>query len=216
MCVVKWLKKKLINDKEITDEYIDELMKKSTNLKRPSDNPYNKELHKKLNEYLQFSISSKDNFVNWITGLSTGILFFAFTKFEILNKNTEPLLIVGLVSFSTICFAIIFKISLSSRFSIMELEIEIVKTLWEGYKLQEKLKEILNKGEKIGNELKKDYVKNQEQSLKLLDDKYMDKLRKSGRIKLKALEMSYAITVILFTASIFLLSRYFFKSFIIG
>lgn len=75
-----------------------------------ADNAYLEKYHNKLKELWRSEISSKDNLLTWITGLSCGVLLFIFTQKEQLTNTEKMVKWPGTMFFFAVISAILFKI----------------------------------------------------------------------------------------------------------
>src|SRR5438445_8479373 len=131
------------------DKNIDvaELEAKRQRVKAKSDNPTSKAYGDKLAELLNSRATARDNFVNWITGLATGTMFLAFS-----NVGSAPtdlrtvLLLSGVSSFVCVLSAMAFKILLEVRFSALELEVSLLKNIWQGHDIRSQLEQLVKDG----------------------------------------------------------------------
>ena len=189
------------DDKEIN---IKELEEKCRKVKEKLQNPLNDEFHNKLKELLNTKINSRDNFINWVTGLTTGAMFLIFANISSLGNN-KPLLIstIGILFLSVIS-AMFFKIFLEVRYSNEEIEVEVLKILWEGKDAEIQIKAMIGAGKEVSEKDKKKLYKNINDSVKYLDDGYLEKLKAPITIKSKLLTFFYNLTVFLFFLGIIL------------
>ncbi|MDD4980937.1 MAG: hypothetical protein PHC54_06710 [Candidatus Omnitrophica bacterium] len=202
MLICSWFKSRVKKEEDIN---IDELIERFKKLKPKLENPHNKAYHGKLNELLQSKTSSRDAFINWITGLATGALFFTFANFPSKLYNITILKCAGISLFLTILSALAFKIFLEVRYSALELEVALLQNLWEGHDLKSKLEEMFNKDGEVDENAKKEFLRNYRDSLNYLDDKHIEKLKKPVNIKSKFLTLFYWSTLILFILGVSLI-----------
>lgn len=194
------------------DEKVDveALEKKRKKIKPITENPHIKEYGEKLSELLNLRADAMDNFVNWVTGLATGSMFLAFSNFASTPDNIRVVLLwSGIVSFLCIASAMSFKILLRVRFSNLELEVSILKNLWESHEIQTQLKEKTTRGEKITEKDTQKLLRNQEQSLNYLDEDYIERLKKPILLKSQRFIFSYWLTLALFFIGIILMASYY-------
>lgn len=177
MNIFRWFKDRAKKEEEID---IGELQKKLEKLKPKLDNSHNKEYHDKLNELLQSQINSRDNFINWIAGLTTGAMFFIFANISSTVNYLKILILAGGIFFATIISAILFKIFLEVRYGPLILEVKLLRNLWEGYDLRSELK-----GAKIGKSesevdegAKRKFLRNFSNSLNFIDPNHIEKLKR--------------------------------------
>ncbi|MEA1980514.1 MAG: hypothetical protein U9N54_06030, partial [candidate division Zixibacteria bacterium] len=90
--------------------------------KERQKNPWIEKYHNKLKELLQSEINSKNNFINWITGLSCGTLLFVFTQ----NKE-KVIVLAGIAFFSSLISAILFKMFLRVNYGPLRIEVKLLR-----------------------------------------------------------------------------------------
>jgi len=202
MSICSWFKRGV---KEEEDINIDELIERFKKLKPKLENPHNKAYHERLNELLQSKTSSRDAFINWITGLAIGALFFTFANFSSRLPSITILKWAGAFLFFTVLSALAFKIFLEVRYSALELEVALLQNLWEGHDLESKLEEMFIKDGKTDEKAKKEFFRNCRDRLNYLDDSYIEKLKKPINIKSRFLTFFYWLTLILFISGISLI-----------
>ncbi|MBI1882843.1 MAG: hypothetical protein HYS08_01360 [Chlamydiae bacterium] len=204
----KWL----INKLKRSDEKIDiaELEKKAEEIKRKCDNPHNKEYHEQLNEFLQTKLSGRDNFINWLTGLATGALFFTFNKLSNDLAYVEILVLGSKLLVLTVFSALVFKIFLEIRYVSMKLGVEILKNLWEGHNIRNQIEEIATTGnKKVDEKIKTKFLCNFRDSLRFYDEDYLEGLKRPIGVKTRLLTLFYWLTIGLFVSGIAFISTFF-------
>lgn len=202
-----WLKNKFRkeSDEDIEKE-IDELLKKIKEIDPIITNPYNQEYHKKSNELFQSILTARDNFINWITGLSTGAIFFVFTKVSSEIGNVSCLKLAGRTLFATIICALFFKFFLEVRYGILRFDVYILGTLWEGGQLKQEVKKMLDKQGEVDKETKREFLENHREHLRLLDSKYLERFKRQGSRQIRALTLFYYLSLLTFVSGIILLA----------
>ena len=207
MNILYWLinRFKKENDEDIENE-INDLLQKVREINPIITNPHNREYHQKLTNLFQSVLSARDNFINWITGLATGAIFFVFTRISSATINTCGLKWAGRVLFGTIISALLFKLFFEVRHSALKFEVHILGTLWERKELNQEVKKMLEKQGEADKETKKKFLKNHREHLRFLDNKYIERLKKPGMIQLRALNFFYYLTLGTFMLSIILLA----------
>lgn len=191
---------------------IDALEKKRLRVKAKSENPTNSQYGDKLAELLNSRATARDNFVNWIAGLATGAMLLAFSNLASApNEFKTILLYSGLASFLCIFSAIAFKILLEVRFSALELEVALLKNIWEGHDIRTQLNEMMQSGKEITEEMKQRLLRNMDESLDYLDESNLERLKKPINLKLRLWTYSYWQTLGLFVVGTGLMASYFVK-----
>jgi hypothetical protein len=171
------------------------------------ENPHNKLYREKLGELLNTKTNARDNFINWITGLATGSILFAFSNGLSPSGNLRGALFLSAAAFFfCIVSAMIFKIFLEVRFSTLEIEVSLVKTMYEGYDIRTQLKEMNQSGEDISEEDKQRLLENMKETLNYLDEDRIEKLKRPINIKSKLLTYFYWQTLTLFFFGITLMA----------
>ena len=189
---------------------IDMLEAKRQRVKVKSTNPINSEYGDKLAELLDLKATARDNFVNWITGLATGAMFLAFSNMSSAPTHLQMILLLsGLIFFLCIIFAVTFKILLEVRFSALELEVLLLKNIWEGNDISTQLQELMQRGVEITEENKQKFLRNMDESLNYLDETNLEKLKKPIDMKSKLWVYSYWQTLCLFIAGLGVMVFYF-------
>ncbi|MBI3576083.1 MAG: hypothetical protein HY083_10605 [Gammaproteobacteria bacterium] len=191
---------------------IDALEKKRLRVKAKSENPANSQYGDKLAELLNSRATARDNFVNWIAGLATGVMSLAFSNLvSAPNELKEILLYSGLASFLCIVSAMAFKILLEVRFSALELEVALLKNIWEGHDIRTQLNEMMQSGKEITEEMKQRLLHNMNESLDYLDESNLERLKKPINLKFRLWTYSYWQTLGLFIMGVGLMALYFVK-----
>lgn len=189
---------------------IDELEAKRQRVVAKSANPKSKEYGDKLGELLNAKATARDNYVNWVTGLASGSMFLAFSNIG--SAPTELrifLLLSGFSSFLSVLSAMAFKILLDVRFSALELEVSLLKNIWQGHDIRTELEELVKSGKEITESEKQKFLRNMDESLNYLDESYLKKLKRPINIKTKLWIWSYWQTLAFFVAGIVLIVLYF-------
>lgn len=169
-------------------------------------NPHAEQYRIKLLELLTSKTTSRDNFINWITGLTTGSLFFSLS-----NIHSSPdaprlaLISSALASLLGIISSISFKMALEARFFALELEVEILKTLYDGHDLRTQLSAELDRGNKISDADNQKFLRNVDQSLNLSDKKQIEKRTRSQNIKNRLMQIFFWSAIVLFSVGLLLL-----------
>lgn len=169
-------------------------------------NPHVKEYNNKLQELLTSKTNSRDNFINWITGLATGSMFLALSNLSTTPQSGRLLfLLSAIASFIGIIFAIVFKILLEVRFFALELEVEILKVLYEGHDLKARLTSETSAG-KIPSEADvQKFLRNIDQHLDILDKNKFDERARHPQLKGKLLDYFFWAAIGMFTTGLFLM-----------
>lgn len=189
---------------------VKELEAKIQRVRKKSDNPTARQYADKLSELLDSKATARDNFVNWITGLATGSMFLAFSNASsALPDDNLILLLSGTTSFLCIISALAFKILLEVRFSALELEVSLLKNIWEGHDIRAELAPLMQEGEDIPEEQKQRFLQNLDQSLNYLDENHLKELKRPINIKSKLWVWSYWLTLGLFLAALSLMVLYY-------
>lgn len=189
---------------------IDELEAKRQRVVAKSANPKSKEYGDKLGELLNAKATARDNYVNWVTGLASGSMFLAFSNIG--SAPTELrifLLLSAFSSFLSVLSAMAFKILLDVRFSALELEVSLLKNIWQGHDIRTELEELMKSGKEITESEKQKFLRNMDESLNYLDESYLKKLKRPINIKTTFWIWSYWQTLAFFVAGIVLIVLYF-------
>lgn len=191
---------------------VDELEAKRQRVDAKSNNPTSKGYGDKLAELLNSKASARDNFVNWITGLATGSMYLAFSTIgSAANDLRVVLLLSGLSSFLCVLSAMAFKILLDVRFSALELEVSLLKNIWEGHNIRSKLEDLRKSGKEVTENEKQKLLRNLDDSLNYLDEKYLREIKRPINFKSKIWVWSYWQTLAFFVAGIFLMALYYLR-----
>lgn len=191
---------------------IDALEIKLQRVKAKSENPTNSQYGDKLAELLNSRATARDNFVNWIAGLATGAMSLAFSNLASAPNGLKTILLCsGLASFLCIIFAMAFKILLEVRFSALELEVSLLKNIWEGHDIRTQLDEMMQIGKEVTEEIKQKFLRNMNESLDYLDESNLEKLKKPINLKSRLWDYSYWLTLGLFVMGVGLMAFYFVK-----
>ena len=177
-----------------------ELEEKVRRVMSKSENPTTKEYGDRLAEFLDSKATTRDNFINWITGLATGSMFLAFSySSSAIPKEKLFLLFSGIASFLCIISALTFKILLEKvRFNHSELELSLLKSIWEGHNLKAELDYKKQSNEIVTKEDIEKLTENRNETSNYLDDGYVNNLKKSINLKAKIWDYSYWTTLALF------------------
>jgi len=191
---------------------IDELEAKRQRVIAKSDNPTSKEYGDKLAELLNAKATARDNFVNWITGLATGSMFLAFSNLDSATTDLHVFMVLsGLSSFLCILSAMAFKILLDVRFSALELEVSLLKNIWQGHDIRSELEQLKKIGKEVTEDEKQKLLRNMDDSLNYLDENYLKKLKKPINLKSQLWIWSYWLTLAFFAVGIMLIVLYYLK-----
>lgn len=170
------------------------------------ENPQTKEYNEKLKELFSSKLVSRDNFVNWVTGLASGSLFLALSNLATTPQSIRGILLCSAIaSFLGIAFAIIFKVLLEVRFFGLELEVFILKTLYDGHDLRTQMTTELNRTGVANEAAKQKFYKNMSDSLDLLDRSIVGDPSRSQHMKLQFLAFFFWASVVMFAAGITLI-----------
>ena len=192
---------------------IDELEANRQRVIAKSNNPKSKEYGDKLAELLNAKATACDNFVNWITGLATGAMFLAFSSIDSATTGLRiVLLLSGLSSFLCVLSAMAFKILLDVRFSALELEVSLLKNIWQGHDIRSELEALVKSGKDVTEDQKQKLLRNMDDSLNYLDENYLQKLKEPINFKSKLWVWSYWQTLALFLAGVVLMAGYYVRS----
>ncbi|TRZ95878.1 hypothetical protein D4R78_02265 [bacterium] len=197
------------NIRKFSEEDIKALEEKCKSVKQKIINPRNAEFHDKLKDLLNAKADSRDNFINWITGLTTGAIFLILNKVSPgMDDKLLQISIIGILFF-TIISAFLFKVFLEVRYSCEELDVALLKNIWEGYDIKSRLEDLAKQGKEISEEEKQKFYKNLEDSVNYLDSDFLEKSKKPITIKSKLLVFFYGFTIFLFFVGITLMIIYF-------
>jgi hypothetical protein len=201
-----FLKKKL---KKFTESDIKVLEEKIKRIKQKIDNPHNAAFHDKLKNLLNAKADSRDSFINWITGLTTGAIFLMLNKIAPgMEDKILPISIIGIL-FSTILSAFFFKVFLEVRYSCEELDIALLRNIWEDHDIRSGLADLIKQGKEVSEEEKQKLYNNLEESLMYLDSDFLEKSKKPITVKSNLLAFFYGLTMFLFFMGIALMVTYF-------
>ncbi|RJO63840.1 MAG: hypothetical protein C4540_06315 [Candidatus Omnitrophota bacterium] len=195
--------------KEYSEEEIRAIEEKCKSIKQEIENPHNKEFHDKLKILLNAKADSRDNFINWLTGLTTGAIFFMLNKVSPIMDNRILSISIIAILFLTILSAVLFKVFLEVRYSSEELEVAMLKNIWEGYDITKRTENLMTQGRTITDEEKEKLYKNFEESIKYIDNDFLERSKKPITIKSFLLSFFYKSSVFLFLAGITLTIVYF-------
>lgn len=178
-----------------------------TQLKEEGEsNPHVEIYRNKLEELLSNKLNLRDNFINWITGLSTGSMFLSLSSLNSSTTHNVRLILLSsaISSFFGIVFAIKFKVLLDIRFIGLETEVNILKILYEGHDLRARLNSAMNHKSIVNEADENEFLLNMDQSLDLLDPTFQ-KPSKSQNCKYRLLSFSYWVATGLFILGITLI-----------
>lgn len=193
-----------------TEIDIEDLEEKRKRVKAKSDNPHSKEYGDKLAELLNSRAIARDNFINWITGLATGSMFLAFSGISAEANSLQGYLVFsGIASFFCIASAMAFKILLEVRFSALELEVSLLKSIWQGHDIRTQLEEMVKEGKEITEEDKQKFLRNINESLDYLDEAHLEELKKPINRKSRIWVYSYWQTLALFILGTGIMAYYY-------
>jgi len=210
--VGEWRRKKLTRKLHLEiDGKIEKFEKYYKENPPPTElNPYNKEYHDKLDKLMQEEIGSRDDFINWITGLTVAAILFLYPKvlnFDIANtqrnlSNFYALFSAEFIFFLTFISAMVFKCFLSVRFFHKKVEVKILNLMWSHHDLIKEIKNNIEKNTSIDSATELKFLKDHNDHLDLSDPIYQKKLKKRMFIKAKILDYAYASAVICFIFAI--------------
>jgi len=202
-------KKKETTIEEEIEKLCEEVEKKRKNLKPKLENPITKEYHAKLKELLDSKYNSRDNFMNWVTGLTTGAALFVFANVSSVVNNKILFRWSGVILFSAIISAMLFKILLEVRYSSQELDLELLKNFYKGYDTREQIKKMVEAEGRVTNEYKLKLLKIQMKNFNFLDEAFLEKRARPITIKSRLLNYFYYSTLTLFLIGVSLMAGYF-------
>ena len=189
---------------------IDALEAKRQRVKVKSANPANSEYGDKLAKLLDSKATARDGFVNWITGLASGAMFLAFSNVSSAPTHLQIILLLsGFIFFLCIISALACKILLEVRFCALELEVSLLKNIWEGHDIRTQLQELMQRGVEITEENKQKFLRNMDESLNYPDESNLEKLKKPINIKSRLLVYAYWLTLGLFITGLGIMVFYF-------
>lgn len=137
-------------------------------------------------------------------------MFLAFSNVSSASLNDNLfLLLSGITSFLCILSALTFKILLEVRFSALELEVSLLKNIWEGHDIRAELELLTQHGEDVTEEHEQRLLRNLDESLNYLDESYLEKLKRPINLKSKLWVWSYWVTLGLFLAALSLMVSYY-------
>ncbi len=170
-------------------------------------NPHLNELRAKLVELLAVQTKSKDEFINWITGLSTAAMYLALTNLDSGPQSVRLLLLLsGLASFGELFAAIAFKYFFANvRFSDLQLEVNIQRNLFQGHDINTHLTDLANQGTAITDADRQQFLQNMDESLNLIDPSNLHTYQKPVEANETLMHCSYRLSVVLFILGIALL-----------
>lgn len=134
------------------------------------DNPHLAEYRSKLVELQASKTKSHDEFINWVSGLTTASMYFALTAIKTATVAPRILLLLSAtLSFLALLAALAFKLFLEVRYKDLELEVHILKTLFTAHEAQTNITLRLNAGEQISDDQQQVFLQNMDAQLDLLD-----------------------------------------------
>jgi hypothetical protein len=169
-------------------------------------NPHLEDYRKTLIELLTVKIKSQDEFINWVTGLSTASMYLALTNLQTTHQPERFfLLISALASFAGIMTAIAFKYFSNVRFSDLELQVEINRNLAQGYDINTYITNLTNQEKPISKTDIQRFLKNMDESLSLLDPENLHAYQQPVKTKEMLMARFYRLSIILYVLGIVLL-----------
>ena len=174
-------------------------------------NPYLRDFNNKLKELMQSEVNSKDHFINWITGLTSGAILFVFTQIKGMDYNEWILFWAGTLFFLAILSAILFKIFLKVNYGVLRLEVNLLRILWEGHEFRRNAIEEKTKKGKVCKETAEKLKRNQRESIKVLDPKHKERTIKWSTLGYNLLGIFYWGTLILFVSGFICIGVVFFS-----
>ncbi len=194
---------------KFTDQEIRDAEEKCKKFKQEVENPHNKEFHDKLINLLNKKVDSRDSFINWLTGLTTGAIFLILNKISPGMDNRILFVLAISAFFLTILVAMLFKVFLEVRYSSDEFEIDMLKNVWEGHDIKRRIDDLLMEGKKIDEVEIQRFYGNLKDSIKYLDKDFLERSKRPVAMKSKLLSICYGLTVFLFFIGITLMTIYF-------
>ncbi len=187
-----------------------ELEAKLQRMNAKSDNPTGKAYGDKLTELLNSRATARENFVNWITGLATAAMFLAFSNVASAPFNLRALLLFsGISSFLCILSAMAFQIFLEVRFASLELEVSLLKNIWEGHNIRSRLQQLMHSRRDVSEGEKQALLRNMADSLNYLDENRLKELKRPINFKTKLWIWSYWQTLVFFVTGVVLMALYY-------
>lgn len=119
-----------------------------------------------------------------------------------------PISIIGIL-FSAILSAFFFKVFLEVRYSCEELDIALLRNIWEGHDIRSGLVDLIKQGKDVSEQEKQKLYNNLEESLMYLDSDFLEKSKNPITIKSNLLVFFYGLTMFLFFVGIALMITYF-------
>jgi hypothetical protein len=195
--------------RKFSEEEIKEIEEKCRKIKQEIENPLNREFHDKLKYLLNAKADTRDNFINWLTGLTTGAIFLILNKVSSgMDNRILPISII-VILFLAILSAMLFKVFLEVRYSSEEFEVAMLKTIWEGYDIRKRIDDSIRQGKPISEEEKQRLYKNLKDSINYVDAGFLEKSKKPITIKSNLLSFFYNLTVFSFFIGITMMIVYF-------
>lgn len=137
-------------------------------------------------------------------------MFLAFSTIGSATTDLRVVLLLsGLSSFLCVLSAMAFKILLDVRFSALELEVSLLKNIWEGHDIRSQLEELMISGKEVTENEKQKLLRNFDDSLNYLDENYLKELKRPINLKSKLWVWSYWQTLAFFVAGIVLIALYY-------
>jgi hypothetical protein len=195
--------------KVFSEAEIKALEERCKNIRQTVANPNNTEFHDKLKNLLNAKVDSRDNFINWITGLTTGAIFLLLNKIYPGMADKELPILIIVVLFLTIFSAFLFKIFLEVRYSSEEFDVTLLKNIWEGHDIKTRLQDLAKQGKVITEEERQKFYRNLNETLSYLDSDFLARTKKPVNIKSKLLTLFYGLSIFLFLLGITLMIIYF-------
>lgn len=208
-----WLQCQTNKKRKIRDNLIVQINKKlpifEENAKKAqfaSPNPHNKKYHRKLVELISLQDTAQDNFINWITGIASGSIFWGLSK--ILDPSLKDLTVyckitffVGM-DFLVLLTAICFKLFFRNKFNYLKLETEILGVLWKSHELKLQIENDLKQSGNVALDIEIEFLKNHLHNIDLATPEYVSKIKKKILLKSKILDFLYKLTVLSFLVTI--------------
>ncbi|NQU65511.1 MAG: hypothetical protein HQ517_14675 [SAR324 cluster bacterium] len=189
--------KKEINIEEIVVE-IERLRKDPV-----KPNPFNTKYRRLLSLDYKAQWKERDNFINWITVLSTGTTVFSINTIMMLYKEVPvPQTLKWSLFFLllSIMASILFKIHWGVKYAPEKLDLTVLGHLWESKEIEIKALEREKQGGKVEKTLIDELEQSIRESYELLNDNKSSLLEKLKReIDKKILYVTYLYRISLFS-----------------
>jgi len=195
--------------KKFSEEDIVKIEERCKKIKQEISNPHNKEFHDRLKSLLNAKVDSRDNFINWLTGLTTGAIFLMLNKAAPgVDSRSLFVSIIGILFF-TIISAMLFKIFLEVRYSSDEFDVVLLKNIWEGHDIRKRIDDSIKEEKPVPEDEKQKLYENLQDSIKFLDKDFLEKSKRPITIKSILLSFFYKLTVFLFFVGVTSMIVYF-------